>query len=236
MPPVPLVLLIYHIVVMEKSKILFSLGLVLLAGSAYAQQRTVSYDLLRMLVNNQLTIVNREVSPLVSEQRNGIMLSAKPDDGVAWLNGVDFANGTIELDIYGKDVLQQSFLGVAFHGSDARAFDAVYFRPFNFKAADSVRKIHAVQYESNPLYPWNILREKYNGQYEKNIIPPPDPNKWFHVKIVVNYPSIAVFVNGNNQPSLSIKQLNDRKTGKLGLWVGNNSDGAFANLKVTFLN
>jgi len=221
---------------MKKSKTLFSLALILLVGCAYAQQRTVSYDLPRLLSENQLTVVNREVSPLVLQQRNGIMLSAKPDDGVAWLNGVEFSNGIIELDIHGKDELQRSFLGVAFHGADARAFDAVYFRPFNFKAADSVRKIHAVQYESNPLYPWNVLRDKYNGQYEKSVNPPLDPNKWFHVKVVFNYPMISVFVNGSARLSLSVKQLNERKTGKLGLWVGNNSDGAFANLKVTFLN
>jgi hypothetical protein len=221
---------------MKKNKILFSLALILLAGCAYAQQRKVSYDLQRLLSENQLTVVNREVSPLVLQQKNGIKLSAKPDDGVAWLNGVEFSNGIIELDIRGKDVLQQSFLGVAFHGADAHTFDVIYFRPFNFRAADSVRKIHAVQYESTPLYPWNVLRDKYNGQYEKSINPPPDPNEWFHVKIVVNYPGISVFVNGHNQPSLSVKKLNERKTGKLGLWVGNNSDGAFANLKVTFLN
>jgi hypothetical protein len=50
---------------------------------------------------------------------------------------------------------------------------------------------------------------------------------------VVNYPLVQVYVNGNTQPSLSIKMLSNTKKGKLGLWVGNNSDGDFANLSVT---
>jgi hypothetical protein len=31
---------------------------------------------------------------------------------------------------------------------------------------------------------------------------------------------------------LVIDKLNDRKTGKIGLWVGNTSDGDFANLQI----
>ena len=44
---------------------------------------------------------------------------------------------------------------------------------------------------------------------------------------------MTVFVNGNQEPSLTIEKLNTRKTGKIGIWVGNNSDGDFANLQIT---
>jgi hypothetical protein len=44
---------------------------------------------------------------------------------------------------------------------------------------------------------------------------------------------VKVYVNGNPEPCLSIDKLNDRKTGKIGLWVGNGSDGDFANLQIT---
>jgi len=40
-------------------------------------------------------------------------------------------------------------------------------------------------------------------------------------------------VNGQTKPALSVELLDDRHTGKLGLWVGNGSDGWFRNLKVT---
>jgi hypothetical protein len=92
-----------------------------------------------------------------------------------------------------------------------------------------------VQYVSHPLYPWNVLREKFNGQYEKGISSPPNPDDWFHVRIEVKYPQVYIFVNNQTSPCLTVKQLNNRQSGKLGLWVGNGSDGSFANLKVTFL-
>jgi len=41
-------------------------------------------------------------------------------------------------------------VGIAFHGSDNKTLDAIYFRPFNFQSTDPVRKIHAVQYVSHP--------------------------------------------------------------------------------------
>jgi hypothetical protein len=202
--------------------------------TASAQQKTVKYDLLKMLADKQLNVQNREASPLQIADKTGVKLSARENDGVAWLNGVTFSNGIIELDIKGKDVLQQSFVGVAFHGTGvANTEDVIYFRPFNFRAADPVRKIHAVQYVSLPDYDWEVLREKHNGQYEKAIEPAPKADGWFHAKIVVEYPQVKVFVNGNPKASLEVKMLSTTKTGKLGLWVGNNSDGEFANLTVT---
>lgn len=201
---------------------------------ALAQQKTVKYDLLRLLADKKINVVNREASAVVDGIKTGIKLSARDDDGFAWLDGVSFADGTIELDIKGKDVLQHSFVGIAFHGADTgHLAEVIYFRPFNFRAADPVRKIHAVQYVSLPKYDWEYLRENSNGQYEKGIEPAPKADEWFHAKIVVAYPQVSVYVNGNTRPSLSVKMLGTAKTGKLGLWVGNTSDGEFANLTVT---
>jgi len=44
---------------------------------------------------------------------------------------------------------------------------------------------------------------------------------------------VSVFVGDAKEPSLVIDQLNDRTKGLVGLWVGNTSDGDFANLKIT---
>jgi len=43
---------------------------------------------------------------------------------------------------------------------------------------------------------------------------------------------VKVYANGSEQPSLEIKQISDRKQGKVGLWVGNGSEGWFKNLKI----
>jgi hypothetical protein len=58
---------------------------------------------------------------------------------VAWLDGVELATGTLEVDVRGKDVLQQSFLGLAFAGVNDSTFEAVYLRPFNFRAREPNR-------------------------------------------------------------------------------------------------
>ena len=197
------------------------------------QGSTIKYDLFSMSENNKLEVFNRKISSFTENDKKGIRFSKNGNDGLAWLNGVEFSNGSIELDIRGKDVYQQSFVGIAFHGSDNKTLDAIYFRPFNFQSTDPIRKIHAVQYVSHPDNTWDVLRDKQNGKYEKAVTPSPNGNEWFHVKILIKYPQVTVFVNGNSEPSLTIQQLNNRKTGKIGLWVGNNSDGDFANLQIT---
>jgi hypothetical protein len=204
--------------------------------SVSGQGQSIKYDLADLFKNNKLVPFNREITMFSENDKKGIRFSKNTNDGIAWLMGVEFSNGTIEVDIRGKDVFQQSFVGVAFHGVDNNTLDAVYFRPFNFQSTDPIRKIHAVQYVSHPDNTWNILREKQNGKYEKAVIPAPNGNEWFHAKIVIQYPHVAVYVNENTDPILSIDKLNNRKTGKIGLWVGNGSDGDFANLQITNQN
>ena len=100
--------------------------------------------------------VNREVSRLA--ERGGVHLSPKEGPGVAWIEGSDFGDGTIELDVRGKDVLQQSFVGVAFHRKDDQTYESVYLRPFNFQASDPAAQPcrSAMQV---PEFDWPVLRE-----------------------------------------------------------------------------
>src|SRR5437588_839179 len=46
-------------------------------------------------------------------------------------------------------------------------------------------------------------------------------------------PKVSVFVADAKQPSRVVSQLSDRHKGRVGLWVGNGSDGDFANLILT---
>ena len=180
----------------------------------------------------KLKTFNRTVSSLRDDARNGVRLSEAPGDGVAYLEGIEFSNGAIELDLRGKDAQQQSFVGVAFHGVDGATYDGVYFRPFNFRAEDPARRTRAVQYISHPTYPWQKLRAEHPGKYEQAVTPAPDPNGWFHVRVVVASPKVRVFVEDAKEPSLIVSQLSERGKGLIGLWVGNNSSGDFANLRL----
>jgi hypothetical protein len=213
----------------------FFIGLIAIL-SVNGQMGSLKFDLKSLFETDKLDVYNRHVSTFTENDKEGIRFSKNENDGLAWLKHIIFSNGIIELDIRGNDELQQSFIGVAFDGVDNNTHDVIYFRPFNFQTADTVRKVHAVQYVSEPDFPWQVLRDKFSGIYEKAVIPPPNPNEWFHVKIVVKFPEVTVFVNGNTEPCLSVEKLNNRSSGKIGLWVGNNSDGDFANLLITPLN
>ena len=216
------------------NRILLTVCLGLIASlTVNCQMGSVRYDLKSLFENNKLDVYNRHVSTFTENDKEGIRFSKNENDGIAWLKHIIFSNGILELDIRGKDELQQSFVGVAFDGSDNSTHDIIYFRPFNFQTADTVRRVHAVQYVSEPDFPWQVLREKFSGIYEKAVNPPPNGNDWFHVKIVVKFPEVTVFVNENPEPCLSVEKLNNRSSGKIGLWVGNNSDGDFANLLIT---
>lgn len=202
------------------------------ASRVLAQTKTIDADLAALAEGKGLKVFNRSLSVLNDGSRKGVRLSESPGDGVAYLEGVEFTNGAIEIDIRGKDVQQQSFVGVVFHGLDEKTYDAIYFRPFNFKTEDQARRIRAVQYISHPTYTWQKLRTEQPGKYEKPVNPVPDPNGWFHARIVVASPKVSVFVNDAKEPSLVVDQLSDRKKGLVGLWVGNTSGGDFANFKI----
>jgi hypothetical protein len=156
----------------------------------------------------------------------------RPGQQIVWLDGFEFKEGTIEFDAKGKSAPpQSSFIGVAFRVVDVETFDSVYFRPFNFRASDPVRKLHAVQYVSEPRWPWNVLRKERPGEFEKPIFPAPDGDEWFHAKVVIEDRQVSVFVNGASEPSLVVKELTDRTGGAVGLFCY--GYGLIANLKIT---
>jgi hypothetical protein len=175
--------------------------------------------------------VNRHGSLVDSGGRKFVRLGEGRGMGMVWAP-LELGDGEIEVDVRGRDVLQKSFLGVAFHIESDTAFDAVYLRPFNFRAADSTRHAHAIQYISERAYPWDRLRSERPGQFEKPVLPAPDPNAWVHLRVVVRGDDVTAFVNGSTSPALHVQALSGRARGGVGLWVGDPSPGDFANLVV----
>jgi hypothetical protein len=198
-----------------KNTIAFFLLVTLSALNSYGQQKY-------KVVNRQLTSVNA----------GGVHLSEAPGAGVAWINGKQFTRGAIEFDVKGRDKLQASFVGIAFHGVNDSTYECVYFRPFNFRAADPERKGHAVQYIALPGYDWPKLRAGFPNKYEQPITPAPDPDAWLHVRIEVSDKLIAVYVNHSAVPSLKVSPLVNLQGKMIGCWAGNGSDGDWKNIKV----
>ena len=150
--------------------------------------------------------------------------------GLALLQNVTFSEGTLEIDLRGGGTQQASFLGLAFGVTDARTFEAVYFRPFRFVDEDPVARSHAVQYVAWPEYTWEKLRKDTPGEYEVAIAPVPDPAGWFHVRIDVTKQKVSVSIDGSTKPCLVVDRLGHRE-GAVGLWV-DSMPAAFRNLRI----
>lgn len=197
-----------------------------------AQQQVIVPDVSAIDTTGGWSVANRTVSSGNERGMITVSLDARPGNGVVWLKDLSLEDGVIEADIRGENVQGRSFVGIAFHGLDEHTYDAVYFRPFNFLSDDSLRKGHSVQYISHPDYTWYRLRAEHPEAYENAIEPAPDPEAFFHVKIVLEKPVIRVYVNDTPEPCLVVKALSKRKGGWVGFWTGNNSAGTFANLRV----
>jgi hypothetical protein len=180
---------------------------------------------------SKLRVVNRDITRL--PERNGVRLAAAYRNGVAWVEGTHFQSGTIELDIRGQEALQQSYVGVAFHRRDDSSYEAVYLRPFNFRAQDPVRRHHAVQYISLPRFDFQDLRHAFPEEFENPVDASLVPTDWVRLRVVVDGSRIQIYVGPVEKPTLEVRKLGDLEAGQVGLWVGNQSGGDFANMVIT---
>ena len=176
-------------------------------------------------------MVNREVTKL--QDRNGVRLSPRTGNGVAWVDGSEFRTGTIEVDIRGREDLQQNYVGIAFHRKNDTTYEAVYLRPFNFRAADPVHKRHAVQYISLPKFDFQDLRDQFPEEFENPVDASIVPTDWVKLRVVVEGSKVQIYVGTAREVTLEVRKLGQLDGGQVGLWVGNVSGGDFANLVIT---
>jgi len=216
--------------------LLASLGL----AQTIAHAQPSAPDLSAVADGTSWRVLHADVERTEKDGKAAVRLVAQGDSangivGLALPRALTFSTGTIEIDLKGKDVRQRSFLGVAFNVVDEKTFEAVYFRPFNFKAEDPVRN-RSVQYIAWPASTWEHLRKTASGQFEKPVNPVPDPDGWFHAQIEVTASKVRVFVNHAKEPSLVVARLSSGGIERpFGLFV-DSADGQYANLTVAPLN
>ncbi len=159
-------------------------------------------------------------------------------DHLALVEGLEFTDGTIEVDLAGEPAAgaaggARGFVGVAFRVQpDRKTYDCFYLRPTNGRSDDQERRNHTAQYISHPEHTWFALRDKTPSRYESYV--DIQPATWIHVKIVVAGDKARLFVNHQEQPTLII---NDVKTGAAGkgsvaLWFEGTTIAHYANLKI----
>ena len=162
-----------------------------------------------------------------------VRFDERADAGALWNPHWVFEDGTIEVDVRGRDVLQKSFVGIAFRMIDAGTLEVVWLRPFNFRSADPVRRTRAIQFASYPDYPWQRLRAEHPGVFEASLPVSVAPDDWVHLRVEVHGRHVRVFVDRAVHPALDVETPDAPRAGGIGLWVGSDSDGDFRNLEVT---
>ncbi len=188
-------------------------------------------DLSQLLKDDKLlTLTPQNISSLGEGDKKGVSCH----NGIFYLKDLRFSSGVIEVDMRGEGSqmgrgMDSCFLGIAFHGLDTGTYECIYFRPFNFRETDPIRKTHAVQYISHPDYPWERLRKEHPGVYE-NAAPSLSPGKWFHVRMVLQDDWITVYIDHNANALLKVKRLGTSNGELLGLWEIGQAGGEFANL------
>jgi hypothetical protein len=163
-----------------------------------------------------------------------------PDkDTFAFVPGLDFHDGTIEVDVAGTPLPSalpgaRGFVGIAFRIDEASfACESFYVRPTNGRAEEQVRRNHSTQYFSYPGYDFDRLRREAPGQYESyaDLV----PGEWTHLRIEVSGIGARLYVGATTQPTLIVRDLKRGADahGTIGLFVDNGTDGHFRNLVVT---
>lgn len=182
------------------------------------------------------TLINAETKASVDRDKHVVELAPiggnrkGSNTAIALVAGTTFATGTVDVDLRGAGAEVPSFIGIAFGYVDPARYEAVYFRPFRFRAANPVEAGHAVQYVAWPDGSWEALREHHPGVYEARIAPVPDPAAWFHARIDITATTVKVFVDSATTPTLVVHRLRTQ-SGPLGLWV-DSQPGSFANLEL----
>jgi hypothetical protein len=156
---------------------------------------------------------------------------------MAVVQGLEFRNGTIEVEMAGEpgagaQEAARGFVGIAFHGDPRmKRFENVYLRPTNGRAEDQVRRNHSVQYESIPDFPWFRLRKEFPEKYETYV--DLEPGVWTRYRLVVKGVQARLYVHGAAQPTLIVNDLKlGETTGGVGLWLGPGTVAHFSNLRV----
>jgi hypothetical protein len=84
-----------------------------------------------------------------------------------------------------------------------------------------------------PEFDWPRLREQFPEEFENPVDPSVSPTDWVPLRVVVTGQGTQIYVGGTKAPALETRKLGSYERGAVGLWAGNNSDGDFANLRIT---
>ncbi len=213
------------------------------ALAAIAQESAIT-----MPLNDAALVQPRHVTVRAARYRDSDALEVRQTgpyrgfdtDTFAFVPGLDFHDGTIEVDVAGSSLPDapanaRGFVGIAFRIDEQGgtfACEGLYIRPSNGRASDQLRRNRSTQYFSYPGYDFDRLRREAPGQYESYV--DLEVGEWTHLRIEVGGAQARLYVGGATQPALIVNDLKRgaEAHGTVGLFVGIGADGHFRNLSV----
>lgn len=178
------------------------------------------------------------VSDSARRSVEGLPIDQQQLETFAVLEGTDFGDGVIEVEVSGAPAPDatggaRGFVGIAFRlQRDLKTYDAFYLRPTNGRAEDQVRRNHSAQYIAHPDWPWERLRRQTPERYESYV----DlvPGVWTRLRIEVRGTRARLFVHGQSQPTLIVDDVKSGAGGRgaIALWIGPGTVAHFRSLRV----
>src|SRR5579871_4183162 len=164
------------------------------------------------VVNANAELTKEKDKAVVKLKVKGGDIPGQSNIGLALVEGLEFSEGNIELDMKGFGRNVPCFVGIGFNVVDEKTFESIYFRPFMFARGNT----EAIQYVSWPDNGWKKLRK---AGYVAAANPVPSPSGWFHVRFEIGEKKVKVFVNNAKEPCMVTDRIATREKGKVGLWV-----------------
>jgi len=188
---------------------------------------------------------NVKLEPAEYKGRKAIRItlpgSPAPGPRFTFVRGVDFADGTIEVDVAAKltmtvpagSPVPTAFIGIAFRTrTDANHYELFYLRPGNSRSSDQSQRNHSVQYMSVPDFDWSKLRWRWPSVYE--VYADLETEDWTKMKIEVAGRQAKLYINSAPRPVLVVDGLKGEDLkGGIGLWAGGGQDNYFSNMRIT---
>lgn len=154
-----------------------------------------------------------------------------------WMDKV-FENSTIEVKMWSQiqdpSPFRQArgFIGIAFRiAAGDTAFESIYLRPQNGRAASQIVRNHTVQYFSYPHFKFDKLRRDHPGEYESWA--QVGLGEWITMRLEVKDSKVEMFINGERYAGFVVEKIKGVvKSGAVGLWVDVGTTAYFKDLKV----
>src|SRR5690242_9282686 len=210
-------------------------AIALLIQPVWSQGQTAG----KALTVDQLTPHRVKLESVEYQGKRGIKVvedgSVENGEAYAVLKGVEFHNGTIDVELAGRPAAgageaARGFVGIAFRIRDDK-FEYIYLRPTNGRANDQVRRNHSTQYSAFPDFSFAKSRQDAPEKYESYV--DLEPGAWTKYRIVIDGTKARLYVNDAPQPCLIVNDLKlGDSSGGVALWIGPGTEGYFTGLNI----